>query len=325
MADVITSIATFEGVNEELFQKPFYEDPAVSDLGLKVVVGVNPRLAYFNTNLDKKTIEKTACAPTYQTGIAITKKTITPVEFELSIEQCYRDFVGTLYGDKLPAGVAKGELTPEITDFLLGIHNSTFRNDMVRKMFLSDTGDADTFYSSFDGVYSKLTGSTYDAGALVAGDFALNAIEETMYDIYNTQSDLLRAVPDAQKKLWVTGNVFDAWKRYLQANVASFNVTAVQSGIADTQVTYNGIPLVPLRFVDRALAADFLDSSGNVVDPYRVILTAPNLNHQLVMDKASFGDAKAWYSADDNMYRISGTAFFAYEFGYDELNVVAGF
>jgi len=324
MADVITSIATFEGVNEDLFIKPVFEDPAVTALGIKVVVGNNPRLAYFNTNLDKKTIEKTDCAPTYQTGIAITKKTITPVEFELSIEQCYKDFIGTLYGDSLPAGVARGELTPEITNFLLNIHNSTFRNDMVRKLFLSNTADTDTFYDSFNGVYTKLTGSSSpDAGGLSSGSITQANIEATLNTIYAAQSDLLRAIPDSEKVLWVTGNIFDAWKRWMQINIASFNNDRIINGTPDAGVTYNGIKMVPLRFVDRALAADFV-TSGLTDYAYRAILTVPN-NHQIVVDKSSFGDAKAWYSQDDNVYRISGTCMLAYEYGYDELNVIAGF
>lgn len=323
MADVITSFATFEGVNEDLFLKPVFENPAVTDLGIKVVVGNNPRLAYFNTNLNKKTIAKTDCGHTYQTGVAVTKKTITPVEFELAIEQCYTDFIGTIYGDKLPAGVAKGELTPEITDFLLRIHNTTFRNDMVTKMFLSNTGDTDTFYSSFNGVYTKLASSTYDAGGLSSGSITQANIEGTMWTIYNAQSDLLRQVEDSQKVLWVTGNIYDAWKRWLQANIASFDNSRVANGIAPQDVTFNGIKLVPLRFVDRALAADFV-TSGLVDYAYRAILTVPD-NHQIVVDKSSFGDAKAWYSMDDDKYRIAGSCLFAYEFGYDELNVIAGF
>lgn len=326
MADVITSIATFEGVNEDLFIKPVFEDPAVTALGIKVVVGNNPRLAYFNTNLDKKTIEKTACAPTYQTGIAITKKTITPIEFELSIEQCYKDFIGTIYGDTLPAGVARGELTPEITNFLLNIHNSTFRNDMVRKLFLSDTGDADTFYDSFNGVYSKLAtalgGGAYDYGLLSTGSISQANIEATLNGIYETQSQLLRAIPDSEKVFWVTGNIFDAWKRYMQITGVTFNVNSIVNGISDEGVNYNGIKMVPLRFVDRALAADFI-TSGLTDYGVRAILTVP-YNHQIVVDKSSFGDAKAWYSQDDNMFRISGTCMLAYEYGYDELQVIAG-
>lgn len=324
MASVVTSFATFEAENLDLFMKPVFEDPAITDLGINVVVANNPQYAYFNTNLDKKTIEKTDCGWTYQTGVAVTKKKITPVEFELAIEQCYTDFVGTIYGGSLPAGAAKGELTPEITNWLLNIHNTTFRNDMVRKLFLSNTADTDTFYSSIDGIYTKLAASSSpDAGGLSSGSITQANIEATLWNIYNSQSSLLQSLPDSEKVLWVTNNIFQAWKRWIQANVATFNNDRVVNGLADSQVTFNGIKMVALPFVDRALAADFV-TSGLTDYAYRAILTVPS-NHHLVVDKGSFGDATAWYSMDDNVFRIAGTATMAYEYGYDELNVIAGF
>ena len=59
-------------------------------------------------------------------------------------------------------------------------------------------------------------------------------------------------------------------------------------------------------------------------NPHRVILTQPD-NHVLLLDKASFGDSRAWYSQDDDVYRVAGSATIAYEYKYSELNVIGGF
>jgi hypothetical protein len=81
-----------------------------------------------------------------------------------------------------------------------------------------------------------------------------------------------------------------------------------------------------VRWVDRALSTDFRTGSPSVVtNPYRMILTMPFDNHKLFLDKAAFGDSKAWYSVDDDVYRVAGSALVDYQFGYDELNVIGGF
>lgn len=321
MANAIGSVATFEGVAQDLFLKPFLGYPTVTDLGLNIKVSNTPSIFHFNSQLNKATVAKVACGHTYATGAAITKKVVTPVEFECAIEQCETAFLSTYFAEGMPAGIARGELSPEIVDVLTQLHNDVFSRDMITKLFLSDTTSGQSFYNSFNGIYKKLETATYDAGALTSTNFTLTNIEATMFNIYNTQSNLLKSLPDSQKVFFVTGNVYDAWKRWCQANVAAFNNSLVINGVET--VTYNGIKLVPCRWVDTALATDFL-VSGNPVNPYRIILTVGS-NHIVQLDKAAFGDAKAWYSPDDDVYRIAGSVLFAYETGYDELNVVAGF
>jgi len=326
MADVFTTVATFEGTNEDLFLKPFYQDPAITDLGFDIIVGNNTRLLYFNTQLDKITKEKADCGWDYEGGAEVNKKPVTPVEFAAAVEQCYKPFMETFFAAGLPAGHRRGELSPDLDDILMQLHADVFKRDMVRKLFLSDTNLGDAFYNSIDGVYAKLAASTSpNVGALTATDFSDQNILDTMFGIYEEQDDLLRSYEDSQKRLLVTGNIYDAWKKYLQTNTGNSTVKQsdfITSGISD--VRFNNIPLVPLRFVDRALKSDF--TTSNVTEnPYRVILTLPQVNHKLVLDKNSFGDAKAWYENKDDKYYMVGSAMMAYEYGYDELNVIGGF
>ena len=329
MADAITSVPVGQGA-EEFILKPFYEDPSITQLGMDVKVVKKIMKLYFNTQLDDITYKKESCGWNYSGGAAITPKTVQQIELAAAIEQCYQEFLDTYFADGLPAGAARGELSPEIQDLLLQLFNDAFKRDVLRFLFLGDTALVSSKYNAMDGVYKKLAADVniVNAGTITDTDLQLANIEATMYNIYNSQPDILRSIPDENKVFWVTGSVYDAWKRYLQINTGNQIVIqrdGVIQGIANSDVRYQNIPLVPLRFVDRLLAADFTSGSPAVVDnPHRVILTDPT-NHHLALDKSSFGDARTWYSNDDDKFRVAGSALIAYEYGYSELQVIAGF
>jgi len=129
------------------------------------------------------------------------------------------------------------------------------------------------------------------------------------------------------QKVWIwTQSVYDAYLAYLYASTQT-NAGAIQrESIVDglETATFMGIPIVVVGLVDERLETDFLDASNNVVDPYRVILTVGS-NHKLLLDGSGFMAQEAWYSQDDDVYRIAGSALIAYEYGYGDLNVIAGF
>jgi hypothetical protein len=327
MADVVTSVATFEGVNQELILKPLYNDPMLLALGTKNIVSNDPGLFYFNTQLNKITVEKTTCGHTYGTGVTFIKKTTAPKVYEAAIEQCYDVFLNTFLGGSLPAGVRRAELSPEIQDILIGLLSDVFNRDMILKLFMSDTASAAGFYNDLDGVYKTLSadlGSTaQDIGALTLTDINQTNIKATMQEMYDAQNSMMKSQPNSAKKFWVTGNVFDAWVQWCQSNIASFNNDRVIYGIDEMNVTFNGIQLVPLRFVDRAIEADF-QLSGASIDPVRIILTLPE-QHIIQTDANTIDLVEPWYSKDLDVYRAAVSAKMAYLYGYAELSVIGGF
>lgn len=328
MANAITSVAAGEAA-EEFFLKPFQDDPAVTAIGLEVKVSKKMLKLYFNTQLDKITKKKTGCGYDFVGGAEISSKTLTPVEEAAAIEQCYTVFMDTYFADGLPAGIARGELSPEVQDILLQLFNNAFNRDMLTKLFLSDTGLTDDYYNDFDGVYVKLAADADipSYGAITDSDLEPDNIEETMYGIYNLQTRLMRGMPNESKKFWVTGTVYDAWLRYIQLKTAN-NVVIQRDGITMGVTNanyYNGSEIVPIRIVDERLAADFTSGSPATIDnPHRIIYTIPS-NHVLLFDKASFGDARVWYSQDDDKFYVAGSALIAYEYKYSELQVIGGF
>jgi hypothetical protein len=333
MANVITSIPAQATEQYDLYVKPLLDDPKINSLPFDILVGkYKNRELYFNNNLDKATVQKITCGWDFQTGIAFTKKTIEPVEVACAIEQCYDELVNTIFANGLPDGFRRGELTPEVLNFLLTQQQYTFNRDLLSFLFLGDETISDAYYSIMDGIYAKLAAGvvavdgTVDAGALTSSNLDTSNFFTTMKAVYDAQSRQLKRVAKNQK-VWIwTESVYDAYLAYLYASTQT-NAGAIQrESIVDGLETgaFMGIPIVVVGLVDERLEADFLDASDNVIDPYRVILTVGS-NHKLLLDGSGFMAQEAWYSQDDDVYRIAGSALIAYEYGYGDLNVIAGF
>jgi hypothetical protein len=334
MANLIQTVPTITTESNELFLKPLINDPLVTQLPFTFVFGNMPRSHFYNTNVDKIMKAITTCAPVFGGSAEISKKVLTPIEVQANVEQCYDTFFNKFWGGKLPAGVQIGELTPEITDFMQTQQNYAFNRDLLSLLFLGDenVSESDAYYSLMDGIYTKLkagagaTDGTVDVGSIVASDLDATNFFATMNAIYLAQSRLLRGVPKANKRWIWTEAVYDLYTTYLETS------TQGTAGIKQTEyvvngvdaLTFKGIPIVVVPIVDERLETDFTDNSGLPVNPYRVILTAPS-EHTVYLDQSSFLNNRLWYSNDDNVVRLTGRATMAYEYGYGELNVIAGF
>lgn len=315
---------------EELFIQPLLQDPILTELGIDIKTISKDWRMYFLPQLDNITYKKTTCGWDFQDGVDVTDKDVTPVQLAAAIKQCYQVFMNTYFADKLPYGADIGSLGPEVQGILLDLFNEAFKNDLLRILFLGDTANASPLYSPMNGIYKQLSidANIPNYGQLTANDFTLANVEATMYGIYQLQSERLWNLPDDQKKFWVTGNVYDAWRRYQQVGNGTqvvLNASALTGNAPSTTVYYQGIELVPLRFVDRYLNRDFTSGSPAVVtDPYRVILTAP-MNHRIGLDANAFDNARAWYSQDDDEYKIVASTRLAYTYGWSDMQVIAGF
>lgn len=333
MANVITSIPAQATEQYDLYLKPFLDDPKVNALPFDILVGkYKNRELYFNNNLDKATVKKIECGWDFKTGVAFTKKTVTPVEVAAAIEQCYDEIINTIFANGLPDGWKRGELSPEVVDFLLTQQQYSFNRDMLSFVTLGDTTISDAYYSTMNGIYTKLAAGaaavdgTVDAGALTASSLNTTNFFDTMNAVYNAQSRQLKRVAKEQK-VWIwTQSVYDLYLNYLEVTTQNTAGAMQTQYVTDGLVVdkFKGIPIVVLGIVDERLETDFLDASDNVIDPYRVILTVGS-NHKLLLDGSGFMEQEAWYSQDDDVYRIAGSALLAYEYGYGDLNVIAGF
>lgn len=333
MANAVTSVATNNSLAYELFWKPLLNDPKINALPFTLHTGKIGKELYFDAEFTDTPTIKTTCGWDFKDGTAITSKALDPVELDFSFEQCYTILLKSIFGDKLPDGWRKGELFPEILDRIVAKQSAAFNTNLLYVLFLSDTGGSTPFLAGINGVYKKLlTGvsgndGTVDAGAITDSDITLANIEETMYGIYTAQSDLMKTFDNSKKAFIVTQTVYEAWARFIQVGNGSAwqyqNPQAIQNGVSG--VMYQGIPLINANYVDRGLALYDLTGSPAVVDdPHRVILTVPS-NHHIMIDGSGFENIEPFYDRKDDLVYSPASAMIDYQYGYGELNVIAGF
>lgn len=334
MANVIASPATLAAPEYNVYIKPFIEDPVINTLPFDFIMGkfLNREL-YFNTQLDQISYKKVACGWTFAGGATITKKTVTPVEIAAAVEQCYKELVNTIYAFGLPDGWQKGELSPEVIGFMRDNQKYAFNRDLLTYLFLGDDASSNASYLAMDGIYKKLGEGVAAADGTVNADDEVTATDlnasnffNTMYAIYEQRT---RFMQNKARLVWIwTRHVYDAYLKYLyvstQTNAGLIQRETVEGGIDSMQ--FLGIKIVVVDLVDERLKADFIDASPSTLDTNaynRIILTDPT-NHKVIMDGTGFTDQEVWYEKKDDKYYLAGSGLIAYEYGYGELNVVAG-
>jgi len=333
MANAVTSLPANGSIPYEMFWKPLLNDPKINALPFDVLSGKIGKELYFDAEFTSAPTIKASCGWDYKVGTGITKKALNPVELDFSFEQCYTVFLKSIFGDTLPDGLRKGELTPEIVDRIVTKQSNAFNTNLLYALFLSDKTSGTAWLAGIDGVYTKLLegvadgDGTVDAGAISDSDLTLANIEDTLYGIYTAQSNLLKTFDNGQKAFIVTQTVYEAWTRFLQVgNGSAFvlnNADAIKNGV--TGITYQGIPMINANYVDRGLALyGTTGSPASTVNPNRVILTVPT-NHKIMIDGTGFETVDPFYDRKTDMVYSPASAMVDYQYGYGELNVIAGF
>ena len=334
MANLITSVPSIDTTVYELYLKPLLADPAINSLPFDFAFGNMPKDIFFNNNVDKITGAKSACGWSFKGDMAtFTKKTLDPVELQANVEQCYTVLLKKLFGPNLPDGAMRGELQTEVIDFMLTQQNYAFNRDLLSIVFLGDTAHAaDDYYDNLDGVFTKLSAGaaandgTVDFGAIVAGDVDTTDFFTTMKSVYDSQSRMLKGIPN-NRKTWIwTRALYDAYLSYLQEK------TQTSAGIIQTSYitdgmnvnAFLGIPIVVLDIIDERLETDFLSGSpATPVDPYRGVLTV-GTNHIIMMDGTGFQNSMQWHEKKEDKVYVTGSALIDYQYGYGDLNVLFG-
>lgn len=335
MANLLTAVETINTEQYDLFLEPLLSDVQISKLPFNLIYGNMPRELHFVPNVDKITGAKTACGWNDKGGgLSAAKKTLTPIELAATVKQCYTVVMKKLFGNKLPNGYIRGKLYTELIDWMQSQRQYSFNRDLLSILFLGDTGiSADDYYSLSDGVYKKLAAGVAAVDGTVNAGVTLNSTTlntsnfyTTMKSVYDKQSRNLKNVEKA-KKVWIwTEATYELYTNYLtvstQNTAGSIQTENVVNGTDATH--FVGIPIIVLPIIDERLDVDFLTGSpAAATDPYRTILTDPT-NHTILMDGDGMLSTEPFYLPKEDEVWVPGSALFAYDYGFGDLNVIAG-
>lgn len=332
MANAITSMPENNSLGYELFYQRLVENPPVQGLGFNFLEGQNKKDLYFNETFGLLASPKIECGWNTKQGGGFIKKSIDPKEFDFSVSQCYTPLAKSIFGDKLPTGHKRGELYPEIINYITEGQLDATNRDLLYILFLSDEGSSVDFLSKINGVYAKLlegvanNDGTTDAGAITDTDLLPDNMLATMKRVWNAQSRQLRRKSVAEKKFFVTASVYYAYEEYLQSKTGN-NIITQNTFITDgvPKVTFNGVELINLDFVDEGLALyDVTGSPASTINPNRIILTVPT-NHTLQMDGSGYIMIDPQYILAGDIVLSPLSAMIDYQYGFGYLNVIAGF
>ncbi len=329
---IIDSVVTYEGENAGLFLKPVTENPLITDLGFQIIDNtVVTKYLYLNTELDKITKKRVGCGwVATGTGNSIYRKAITPVDMQSQMEQCADAFKQTIFMDKLPKGVDVNDLTgTQVETMLIDFINPTITRDALRIMLLGDTSLSNTDYSALDGFYKhlkvgSLTDGIVNAGTVTSTDLLVANIQATLKRVVDAAHIKLRQVPNAQKALYVTETVYDAWKNWMQTNAAlQSSKDQLVNGIESLK--FDGIELIKLSIVDE-YASDFATGSpATFATPNRIVYSKKDNNVLAIDTASSYTEVKFWYEPKDDMNYSRVRYAMAYTYKYAELVTIAGF
>lgn len=325
----VNTFSQYDGKHaKEVLFYPVINSPTFNKTGVKVIEDIQSRLyIYRSTPLDKITLKRDNCGlPSNSNGsFDINNTPIDVVNMQAYVEQCADVFNKTIYETALKKGVDINDLTDtEVEEVIQTIMATTVERDLHRILWFGDNTLLDINYNAFDGWFKKI-------GVFVVGNMIVNHAITAMatgtdaYNallaVHNNQPRSLKAVPNEEKRILVTRNIYDLYTTYLStlngSEAAYFNVV---NGIQT--VTFKGIPVVVMDIWDEYFLSDFPNDFNNG----RIILHHAQNSLYAAMDASSDTTTfKTWYSLDDDKYKMLCRYKAGAELGYPVNFSVAGF
>ncbi|WP_026463666.1 hypothetical protein [Adhaeribacter aquaticus] len=323
--------ANAEGLEANLFFKPVLETPELTSLGIDIredVVTSEP--LYKMIPADKVTKKKVGCGFNAAGNFGeLIDDSVTVTELAVEMEQCAKDFDGTILQAMKKRGVDRNDLTgTALEQVLVDIGSPIIKRDLLRIALLGDTANASADYNQINGIWKKIFTGVADTSIKRVATLADNAMDAAgaakdlvLAPLFFDAPDELQELDEASKIMVVTKSVYNNYLQYLASNNQLESSWAVlQNGLKT--LTYFGVPVVPLGLVDRYLKVDFAPA-GNIESPHRAWYTAIN-NITLATDlKSDFTTIDFWYEKKPQMNYLRVEYKLGAAIGLGELMAVA--
>lgn len=265
-------------------------------------------------------LASTGCTPSAQ-SFQIGSRTIkwSPVEWEVFIEQCWKDLRSTMATYSLNTGVNAKDFTA--TDYMNVVVDQltmALKKFFIRFAWFNDT-DADNvtgggvitdgvdvnYFNLVDGLFKQMdTQVTANPAQLVTitENAGVSYVAQKMV-VANVIGYLQKLVFGAPNKLkgmsdnfiLCTQSFYDAYVMALQSDKIQATYTNLVNGVQ--VANYNGEPLIPWPIWDEMIAS-YEDTGAKYNAPNRAVYTNKSILGIGLDDVNQFETVNAWYSKD---------------------------
>lgn len=279
---------TFPGnLPTEIFRRPTIGTPAIDEFA-QIRQGIRTKeVLILQTEIEKILKASTGCTPNYASAGTFSDRTIQVAEFDIAQQWCKSDWqsvASALTND--PSWMANGmdgfQLTQKLNSALDDALLDATRRDMWRILLFGNTTAASSDYNMIEGIIGKLfdgfssycvqkindTDFPRDPNAILGTDVAYNGLKAT----YKGAPYVLKQIDPSDKVFWVNGRVYenlmDSYESKTNgATELQFRMIldgvgtgvgvgdgAGKSAGSTGQLTYRGIPVIPLYIADNYLS-----------------------------------------------------------------------
>ena len=291
-------------------------------------------------------------------GFTVVQKNIMVENVSVKQVQCWDEFKDQVIVESYKNGVNMPDLTgTQLAEVIINRVRNGISSDMVRNMWAGMAGApavADCTYQSMGaGLWDAMSAATAFVGgtsanltpvtgaltlaaatasyATVGGLISIVDVQSLLDNAFNTAPSALQQVPAAEKRMFVTPNVYNAWYSTLTAVAVAGSVdyghSEAQAG--KSRLYYRGIEIIPMYEWDVALTAR---TGADIPAPFTQVgaATTTQTTNGVIYTAASNlfigtdvsnpeNQLKMFYDeASDNMYVRAGFTM-GFQFGWNSL------
>jgi len=277
MATTLSSkIVSYKGIQAtEIFFQPLFKDViGLGDFKLMPNVRNKKKMGFIN-KLEGIVQKRTGCGFTPSGKLGVYEREISVSSAKVNLEICVDEFQNTLWAEKLKSGNMQYNLTgTDIMEIILKQASEGAAADILKLVWFGDTASNDIHLNIADGIWQvhipTLVAAnliprvdTNQGSPLAAGD-AMDYLQE----VFDNAPLALKGLPNSMKVFMVSGSVYEAYIKDLQAANLTMGVQMTMDGIVN--VSFNGIKVIPNYLWDVYDANDL-----GLDDSHRILYTTP--------------------------------------------------
>lgn len=311
---------------QEMLFKPVFFDAELEQM-FETMVLVNQKQDIGYVGVMEDIIQSaTGCGWTPKGSLDIFERCIETTAAKINVELCYDEFLGTVYKEKLKKGTQIDNLEGTIfMDILMTRVRQAMRKQMLKLGFFGDKTSGDDAVNLTDGMWTVYIPQLVAANLipyinsnsgtpLGAGDGI-----DLLTAVWENSSNVLSAVPEANKAFYVSANVYRQYLQDLQNNGVSSaaHLTLLTSGAQ--RLEFNGIEVKPM-YDWAQYAAQYLGIPADA----NLVLYTERQNMVFGTDIANpINQVTAWHDMEEEKLKVKSKFYLGFNYKHSDLITVA--